>query len=464
MYSNVMPIIVNGTPVTPTIPSTNPYFPPQYPPIGMSRQTSNRTLSADNILDSFNYKEYDWRFANDDRIVGGEPVTDFTYPWCVSIQEVGKGHFCGGSLIDPRWVLTARHCLNKSHIVKEKLRILVGGINLDDVSSFTIRGVKQIVLHSANDIALIELTEPVTNITPVSIAGANSLQPQTMISIIGWGVTSEGGKQASRQLQIVDIPLVANSTCVASSQGRYNTDREFCAGFRVGGKDACQGDSGGPAIYKRNNGATVKDQTLVGVVSRGTGCARSDKYGIYMRLPAFVDWIKTYAPNVVVKDPLLGDSTDMKDRNISFADTPEYFYYPESRVKGYVTKKHELLDTMRIRQSRDNAEETKPSVPIPDPSAPSETPPSSPQGPTTSTTPEIPLVPILPVPTIPVPTIPAPTIPEIPTIPSLPPLPPPLTAPHCNCNTDINWAWILGIMLLIILIITLFSYMFKKRI
>src|SRR5262245_32328217 len=48
-----------------------------------------------------------------DMIVGGTLAADGKYPWQVRIysdmnDEVG---FCGGSIINDRWVLTAAHCV-----------------------------------------------------------------------------------------------------------------------------------------------------------------------------------------------------------------------------------------------------------------------------------------------------------------------------------------------------------------
>merc|ERR1711955_67637 len=45
------------------------------------------------------------------RIVGGQTTEVNEYPWQVAL--VGRGSssvFCGGSLINDRWVLTAAHC------------------------------------------------------------------------------------------------------------------------------------------------------------------------------------------------------------------------------------------------------------------------------------------------------------------------------------------------------------------
>jgi len=48
------------------------------------------------------------------RIIGGGPTTSKSWPAIVSLQERGApsaywGHFCGGSLIQPRWVIDQDH-------------------------------------------------------------------------------------------------------------------------------------------------------------------------------------------------------------------------------------------------------------------------------------------------------------------------------------------------------------------
>ena len=56
--------------------------------------------------------------------------------------------------------------------------------------------------------------------------------------------------------------------------------------FDVGGTDACQGDSGGPLVtWKRTkkNGVQRQRAFLIGIVSRGSGCAYFGLPGIYTR-------------------------------------------------------------------------------------------------------------------------------------------------------------------------------------
>src|SRR5256885_5724224 len=48
------------------------------------------------------------------RVVGGRPAADGRYPFMASLQRTGatgaSAHFCGGSLIDRAWVLSAARC------------------------------------------------------------------------------------------------------------------------------------------------------------------------------------------------------------------------------------------------------------------------------------------------------------------------------------------------------------------
>ena len=52
---------------------------------------------------------------NKGRVINGQVggAVPHSWPWQVNIERDGK-HICGGSLIDPSWVLTAAHCLRKS--------------------------------------------------------------------------------------------------------------------------------------------------------------------------------------------------------------------------------------------------------------------------------------------------------------------------------------------------------------
>ena len=75
------------------------------------------------------------------------------------------------------------------------------------------------------------------------------------------------------------------------SGGTYSEDQVAAPNghppVEIGGSDACQGDSGGPMVkWQRikKNGRVMQKAYLIGIVSRGEGCAYADLPGLYTRL------------------------------------------------------------------------------------------------------------------------------------------------------------------------------------
>jgi secreted trypsin-like serine protease len=75
------------------------------------------------------------------------------------------------------------------------------------------------------------------------------------------------------------INIISDDICATT----WDKDAD---GFTDAGKDACQGDSGGALICNRDGFATV-----VGVVSRGNGCAYKGEPGLYTSTFVTKDWI-----------------------------------------------------------------------------------------------------------------------------------------------------------------------------
>uniref|UniRef100_A0A0K2UDV9 Transmembrane protease serine 9like [Takifugu rubripes] n=1 Tax=Lepeophtheirus salmonis TaxID=72036 RepID=A0A0K2UDV9_LEPSM len=66
--------------------------------------------------------------------------------------------------------------------------------------------------------------------------------------------------------------------------------------FYIGGGDSCQGDSGGPlVIWHSPNESTSKRAYIVGVVSRGVGCANFNSPGIFSRVKMHLEWIHKHS-------------------------------------------------------------------------------------------------------------------------------------------------------------------------
>ncbi len=231
-------------------------------------------------------------------IVGGTATQVTTVPWQVSLQDA-NGHFCGGTIVTPTWIVTAAHCVADGAPTK----IVAGISRLSQSATGQTRAVKRVISYPGytdpsvgKDAALIELTTPLTLdanvkvIRPLNAASPAALTaPGVMTTVSGWGMTTEGGTALPDQLQSVQVPIVA----LSAANTAYNmtlTEDQLPAGLATGGKDSCQGDSGGPLVVMAEG-----EYAFAGIVSWGEGCARANLPGLYGRVTSFAKWMDGYA-------------------------------------------------------------------------------------------------------------------------------------------------------------------------
>lgn len=243
--------------------------------------------------------EQDELGSTSQKIVGGQSTVISNFPWQVSLQSLSGSHFCGGSIVADKWVLTAQHCVDGQ--TASSLRVVAGITQRSQSASGQIRAVQSIVRYPGfsmqtlrNDLALLQLATPLDlsgpNAKAVALAtpadaSAGLTAAGVMATVTGWGTLSQGSPSLPNTLQMVDVPLVSNATAQAAYVGDTLYAEQIAAGGNA--EDSCQGDSGGPLVVQASNG-TYKQ---VGIVSYGNGCGNIGFPGIYTRVSSYTTWI-----------------------------------------------------------------------------------------------------------------------------------------------------------------------------
>jgi len=245
--------------------------------------------------------------ALEGRIVGGGATEAHAIPWQVGLVGGGSRPFCGGTIICPKWIMTAAHCnLGSFQVLAQEHQVAGSGNSADG----TRHEVARVIPHPDyddntvnNDFMLVELVEPI-DLTGTSKARAACLPTESDIEsytaagsnfvVSGWGALEQGGSSPN-VLHSAIVPHISDSVCnEADKYDNRITSQMMCAGHLAGGIDSCQGDSGGPLTWADPSTSKVK---LVGVVSWGFGCAQPNLPGVYAEITSVLSWINGIIPN-----------------------------------------------------------------------------------------------------------------------------------------------------------------------
>src|SRR4051794_32716333 len=156
-------------------------------------------------------------------VVGGHDAPAGSYG---AVADITFGAFgCTGTLIDPTTVLTAGHCSSLTGAAVASpaswptllIKVKIGGHRAGEGESLPVAKVimePKYLVGSGYDISLLKLAGTSTK-PPVKVAGSaeRSLWTAgTSETIVGWGVTKEGGDPPS-VLQEASVPITTDATC-----------------------------------------------------------------------------------------------------------------------------------------------------------------------------------------------------------------------------------------------------------
>lgn len=251
-------------------------------------------------------------------VIGGHNATIEQYPSLAFIEGVAatSGYACTGTVVAPRVVLTAGHCVEdiESSSITEPTHIAVatGVSNLRKIARDQISEVTQVLAYPnfdptklQGDAGLLILAQPVTAppIALATTAEAPLYEAGDELTIAGWGIDNRTTGHAPDQLQAATVPIEEASRCKQGTRRFYpfyDPTHQLCTldvpNFKI---TSCHGDSGGPAIATRTDGTMVE----VGVTSLGDGTCNPSSPAVFTRVDQIQPWVQSWIDAVEAGGP-----------------------------------------------------------------------------------------------------------------------------------------------------------------
>jgi trypsin len=282
-------------------------------------------------------------------VIGGHNATVAQYPSLAYIEGVQAtaGYACTGTVVAPRVILTAGHCVedieSSSIVPPNEIGVATGVSNLTKIPLANISEVVQVLAYPnfdptklQGDAGLLILAAPVAA-PPIALAtsaDAALYEPGTELTIAGWGIDDRKSGHAPNQLQAAQVPVEEAARCKRGTKRFYpffDPSRQVCTldipNFKI---TACHGDSGGPAIATRADGTPVE----IGVTSLGEGSCNPSSPGVFTRVDQISSWVQSWInavelgapqPKVVIPKAHLPSLTRERAEEISAIGLEEAF-------------------------------------------------------------------------------------------------------------------------------------------
>ncbi|MEU2996099.1 trypsin-like serine protease [Streptomyces sp. NPDC006995] len=190
------------------------------------------------------------------------PAGDTTHTFTGKLR-IGETRSCTAVLVDPRWAVTAKSCFadKPSESIdtaigapKHKTTLTLGRADLNSTGTHT-STISHVIPRPDRDMALVQLDQPATGITPVTISGTAPAADEEL-TIAGYGRTFD--EWAPTELHTATY--FAGSATATSVDLTPKTATEATI---------CKGDAGAPALRTENGKPAL---VAIGSQSQQGGC------------------------------------------------------------------------------------------------------------------------------------------------------------------------------------------------
>ncbi|XP_031626847.1 uncharacterized protein LOC116343091 [Contarinia nasturtii] len=333
------------------------------------------------------------KFNATTRILGGGDAKRGQFPYQVSIRYKNN-HYCGGSIINNWFILTAAHCTQGDKSYPDNIKVVVGARELKSGGTWlSIEKITNFPNYSPtifqNDISLLRTAQEIhftVLIQPIALPTSNLMIDGASVVVSGWGFTKmpdtilDTESKPSNILQFTKLKVLDIYKCIDKFKGKVKVSH-ICTQSSMN-EGVCTGDKGGPLV-------DVNDpKTLVGIILSSAPCGTKDPE-IFTRVYAFIAWIKQemaeQKPELTTVQPPTEAPTEMPTEKPTEPSTQATTPTPQ------ITTSTPQTTTLTIETTTSTPQTTTPSIQITSPTSQITTPSSpitTPSSQTTTPTPQ----------------------------------------------------------------------------